>query len=67
MTDPEASCPVCGERLPLQGLSFLMINVVVERHSKTHPGCNLQIEFFAEEKRVEIKRALDEGSPPGKE
>jgi len=57
----ESLCPMCGERLPIQGLAFFMVNVVVDKHCKASPGCKLRVDFFPEEKRVEIKASEDEG------
>ena len=57
MKEESTPCPVCGERLALQGLSFFMVNVVIDKHSKASPKCSLQVEFLPEEKRIEIKQA----------
>ena len=57
------SCPVCGERLALKGLSFFMINAAVDKHSKASPRCNLRVEFLPDEKRVEIRIASDHDNP----
>jgi hypothetical protein len=45
MTEAETTCPVCGERLAIKGLSFFMINVVVDKHCKASPACNLRVEL----------------------
>lgn len=59
MTDDATMCPVCGERLATRGLSFFMINVVVDKHSKASPNCQLQVELNPTDKTVEIKRASE--------
>ena len=51
----DETCPVCGERLATKGLSFFMINVVVDKHSKASPKCQLRVELDPEQKTVEIK------------
>jgi len=62
VTDGDRKCPVCGERLATRGLSFFMINVVVDRHSKASPGCRLRVELNPEDRTVEILPAQE---PPG--
>ena len=59
MADEPAACPVCGERLAIKGLSFFMASVVVDKHTKASPGCLLRLDFFPEEKRFELRRAVD--------
>ena len=63
MADDSPKCPVCGERLATKGLSFFMINVVVDKHCKASPSCRLRVELNPVDKRVEIRRA-PEGSEP---
>jgi len=57
VTDDRATCPVCGERLAVQGLSFFMVNVVVDKHCKASPNCRLRVELNPDDKTVEIRRA----------
>jgi hypothetical protein len=66
MIEAGANCPVCGERLAINGLSFFMINVVVDKHCKASPKCNLQVEFSPEDKRVEIRQVPEGGGARSK-
>jgi hypothetical protein len=59
MTEENAKCPVCGERLAIKGLSFFMINVVVDKHCKASPKCNLRVELMPDDQRIEIKQVSD--------
>jgi hypothetical protein len=59
MVDDNTHCPVCRERLATKGLSFFMINVVVDKHSKASPKCQLRVELNPGDKTVEIKRASE--------
>ncbi len=53
------NCPACGERLPIKGLSFFMISIVVDKHCKASPECNLRVELKPHDKSVEIKQVSD--------
>ena len=57
----DQACPVCGERLALKGLSFFMVNVVVQRHMEARPECRLRVDFLPDGKHVEISP----DTPPG--
>ena len=57
MIDDVTQCPICGERLATKGLSFFMINVLVDKHSKSSPKCQLRVELNPADKTVEIKPA----------
>jgi hypothetical protein len=59
MTVGDGKCPVCGERLATKGLSFFMVNVVVDKHSKASPSCQLRVELNPEDKTIEIKPASE--------
>jgi hypothetical protein len=49
----------CGERLATRGLSFFMINVVVDKHSKASPQCRLRVDLDPEGKKVDINPAWE--------
>jgi hypothetical protein len=66
MAKESTKCPVCGERLTIKGLSFFMINAVVDKHCQESPKCNLKVEFTPEDKSVEIRQVSDGDGERGK-
>lgn len=66
MAEEKLICPVCGEQLPTRGLAFFMINAAVDKHRKASPKCDIRIDFYPEEDRVEIMRASDPPGAPGR-
>jgi hypothetical protein len=66
MAIEDTNCPVCGERLAITGLAFFMINIAVDKHRKASPTCDIRIDFYPEEDRVEIMRASDPPRAPGR-
>ena len=55
----DATCPACGERLAIKGLSFFMINIVIDQHVQASPDCRLVVELNPDDKSVEIRRASE--------
>ncbi len=67
MTGDGATCPTCGDRLATKGLSFFMISVAVDKHTKASPKCRLRVDLNPADKTVQITRDVEhseEGPTP---